>query len=99
MPPQEQKNTDFDPKDLTKTVDKQQADLDDLKKCVKGLEGTEFYQKIATAIKESKLVENEIKKVAWATVKDRIVWIILGGLGIIFTDLVLRAIPSLLSKF
>ena len=71
--------------------------IDDLETFRKDFEGTEFYTKVADAIQKSKLVEDEIKKVAWKTVREKILWIILGGVGVIFTDLLLRAIPNLIS--
>ena len=73
--------------------------IDDLESFRKEFEGKAFYTKVAESIKESKLVEDEVKKVAWQTIREKIIWIILGGLGVIFIDLILRAIPSILSSF
>lgn len=59
----------------------------------------DFHTKIANAIKESRLVEAEIKCIAWATIREKIVWVILGGASIIFIDLIMRAIPSIFAFF
>ena len=72
--------------------------IDDLEAFRKEFEGEKLYEKIAVAIEKSKTVEGEIKKVVWVTIREKIVWIILGGLGVILIDLLLRAIPRLISK-
>lgn len=71
--------------------------IDDLEIFRKQFEGKEFYAKVAEAIKESRIVEGEIKRVAWATIREKIIWILLGGIGIMLTDLIVRAIPHLLA--
>lgn len=71
--------------------------INDLEVFRKEFEGTEFYAKVANAIKESRLVEAEVKRVAWGMVREKIVWILLGGIGIVLTDLVIRAVPHILS--
>lgn len=71
--------------------------MDALETFKKEFEGTQFYEKVADAIDKSKVVEEAISKIVWTTVKNRIVWIILGCLGVVLTDLVIRAIPNILS--
>ena len=73
--------------------------IDDLEGFRKEFDGEGFYAKVTTAIQKSKDVEGEIKKVAWQTAREKIVWILLGGVGIILTDLILRAIPHILNSF
>lgn len=70
--------------------------IDDLEGFRKEFEGEGFYAKVTTAIQKSKDVEREIKKVAWQTVREKIVWIILGGLGLVFIDVLIRIIPHLI---
>lgn len=72
--------------------------IDDLEDFRKQFEGKAFYEKIAEAIRESKLVECEIKNVAWLTVREKIIWIVLGGAGVVFADLLIRAIPHILTS-
>ena len=86
---------------MAKDKDDLQADanlkrLDGLEDFRKQYEGKAFEEKVANAIKDSRLVETEVKKIAWATIREKIIWIILGGLAVIFTDLIVRAIPNLL---
>lgn len=88
---------------MTKPGDDLQAEgnlkrIDDLETFRKEFEGKAFYAKIAEAIKESKLVENEIKRVSWIMIREKIIWIILGGVIVIFTDLLIRAIPHIISS-
>ena len=71
--------------------------IDDLEVFRKAFEGKEFDKKIAESIRDSNLVCDEIKKVTWRMIREKIVWIILGGLALIFIDLLNRAIPRLLS--
>jgi hypothetical protein len=71
--------------------------IDDLEAFRKEFEGEKLYEKIADAIKKSKTVEDEVKKVAWTTIREKIVWTILGGVGVIFIDLLLRVIPHILA--
>ena len=71
--------------------------IDELEAFRKEFEGEKLYEKIADAIKKSKTVEEEVKKVAWATIREKIIWIILGGLGIILIDLIIKAIPHIIS--
>ncbi len=88
--PQDQQN-DFRPEDYTSRVESLEAFKD-------SFEGVHFYEKVADALSKSKDVEREVKKIAWETIKSKIVWLILGGLAIIFTDLILKAIPALISR-
>jgi len=80
---------DFDADAFTKKVD-------DLETFRKEFEGEKLYEKIGNAIQKSKVVESEIKKIAWTTIREKIVLIILGGVGIILADLIIRAIPNIL---
>lgn len=61
-----------------------------LEKKVKDIE--EFKKQISDIIlkdiKDSRSIESEIKKIVWKTIKTKIIWIILGGFGLIFTNLV-----------
>lgn len=73
--------------------------IDDLEVFRKEFEGKEFDKKVLQSIQESHLLRAELEKIIWKTVKDKIIWIILGLFGIIITDLLLRAVPHILSLF
>jgi len=83
------KDSDFNPKDFSEKLD----NLDDFKK---EYEGVNFHKKVQGAICESKLVEDEIKKIVWQVLKNRLAWVLLSGLGLILIDLLLRAIPGII---
>lgn len=70
--------------------------VEDLEAFRKEFDGEKLYEKIADAIKKSKTVEDEIKKVAWTTIREKIVWIITGAIGLVLTDILSRVIPDLI---
>lgn len=70
-------------------------DLEDFKK---NYEGQAFDDKVLASLIKDRNIEKEIKKIAWQTIREKIVWIIIGGVGIIFTDLILRAIPHIIKS-
>lgn len=72
--------------------------IDDLESFKKDYEGEEFYKKVLTSIQKDRDIEKEIREIAWRTIREKIVWIILGGIGLIFIDLFLRIIPHLLKS-
>jgi hypothetical protein len=104
--PQSKKNgaNDFNPDDFVA-----KADVDDLTKRIEKLEsaqkmmnleeefkGEKLYQKIKDAIEKSKDIEKAIREVIWDTVKGK-VWVgLIALIGVIVTDLVIRAIPNIL---
>lgn len=89
MPP---KNTD----DLQ--VDKNLKRIDELESFRKEFEGKSFDGKVLQSINDSHHIRTELEKIIWQTVRNKITWIILGLIALIFTELLLRAIPSLFSR-
>lgn len=81
---------DFEPSQYSERIDT----LEEFKK---EHEGLNFHKKVQSAICESKPVEEEIKKIVWEVIKSKLTWILLTAAGLILTDLVLRAVPSLLA--
>ena len=73
--------------------------IDDLESFRKEFEGTEFYSKILKAIQESRSIEEEIKRISWKRIREKIIWLILGASSLILIDFIIRAIPHLLSFF
>ncbi|HTX86988.1 MAG TPA: hypothetical protein VMC41_02905 [Candidatus Nanoarchaeia archaeon] len=73
--------------------------IDDLECFKKEYEGKEFDKKVLLSIQESHSIREELEKINWNTIKNKIVWIITGFLGLVLTDLTLRAIPHLFSLF
>ena len=72
--------------------------IDDLEIFRKEFEGKEFDKKVLGSIKESHLIREELGKITWLAVKNKLIWVISTALGLILIDLFLRAIPSLISK-
>lgn len=72
--------------------------IDELESFKKDYEGKAFDNKVLVSIQKDREIEAEIKKIAWCTIREKIIWIILGSVGVIFTDLLLRAIPHLLKS-
>ena len=70
--------------------------IDELQSFKKDYEGKEFDKKVLLSIQESRDIEKEIKKISWLAMREKITWFILGGLGVIFIDLLLRVIPNIL---
>lgn len=67
--------------------------LDNIEQFKKEYDGKNFDKKVLDSINESVLIQDKIKGIAWLSIRQKIVWIILGGVSIIFLDLVLRVIP------
>lgn len=86
----QQSGSDFASEEYAKKVDT-------LEEFRRGFEGKEFDKKVLNAIQDSSKLRDEIRKLSWQTIREKIVWIILGGVGIVLTDLVIRAIPSILA--
>lgn len=72
--------------------------IDDLETFRKEFEGKEFDKKVLLSMEESSKIQEEVKKLAWCAVKDKIIWILIGGALVIITDLVIRAIPNILKS-
>lgn len=77
-------------------ADKNLRRIDELEAFRKEFQGKEFEKKVLEAVKESHPIREELKSITWETVKNKIVWIIIGGVSVIFIDLLIRAIPSIL---
>lgn len=72
--------------------------IGDLESFKKEFEGKEFDKKVLSSLQDSSTIQKEIRNMAWQTIREKIVWIILGGLGLIITDLIIRAIPHILAS-
>lgn len=72
--------------------------IGDLESFKKEFEGKEFDKKVLASLQDSLQIQKEIRSVAWQTIREKIVWILLGGIGIIVTDLFIRAIPHILKS-
>lgn len=68
--------------------------IDDLESFRKELEGKELDKKVVCSIQDSTAVQEEIKKIVWITIKDKLVWVLLTLLALIFWD-VLRELAKL----
>lgn len=82
------KPDDFDYDEYTDKMSAMETFMNDF-------EGEGFYQKICDAIEKSRLVEARIKKVTWETIREKIVWIILGAIGFVLLDLIRIAISNI----
>lgn len=72
--------------------------FENVEKFIDDFSGKNFDKKICEAIKDTKSVEEEIKKIVWKTVKDKIIWIILGAIGLLIIQIVINLIPALTKK-
>lgn len=72
--------------------------IDDLESFKKELEGKEFDKKVLLSIQESHPIREELSRIVWQTVKNKITWVILGYIGLILTDLFIRALPHILAS-
>lgn len=61
--------------------------VEDLEAFRQELEGTKLYSKIVDAICESTSIQNKIKEIAWQSFKDKILWFILGAVGLVAIDI------------
>lgn len=71
--------------------------IDDLEGFRKEFEGKEFDKKVLQSVKESHLIREEISDIVWKTIKNKIVWIILGLFGLVTIEVIYRLIPILIS--
>ena len=71
--------------------------IDDLEIFRKEFEGKEFDKKVLQSIKDSHPIRTELEGITWKTVKGKINYFFWGAVGLILMDLLLRAIPNLLS--
>lgn len=78
-------------------ADKNLQRIDDLETFRKEFQGKEFDKKILDSIKDSHPIREELQSIIWQTFRNKITWIILGFVGLILTDLIIRAIPHILA--
>lgn len=93
MPP-EAKETDFDPKELTKSVDQHQEDLTEIKNEIQELKDKKLDEKICKAIDDSTHIQDKVSSIVWKTIKEKLVWILLTLLALLLWD-VLKELLSL----
>lgn len=72
--------------------------FENVEKFIDDLSGKNFDKKVCEAIKDTTSVEEQIKRVVWKTIKDKIIWIILGGLGLITLQIIYNFIPAIINK-
>ena len=72
--------------------------IDALEGFRKDFEGEKFYERVMDSLKKSKEVDAEIKSIAWATIREKIVWVLLGGVALILIDILKDVIPHLISS-
>lgn len=72
--------------------------IDDLESFKNEFTGKAFDKKVLDSIKESHTIREELSLVVWQTVRNKIVWIILGALGLVLLDILIRLIPAIISK-
>ena len=89
---------DFDPKELTKTVDQHNVDLLAVKSELDELKGKKLDEKICKAIEDSTHIQGKISDVVWKTVKEKIVWIIITLIALLIWDSLKTLISHLISK-
>ena len=89
---------DFDPKEFTRTVDKHDADLLDLKSHINKLQGKKLDEKICKAIEDSTHIQDKIASIVWKTVKEKLIWILLTLLALLLWDFLKSLIVGLISK-
>lgn len=70
--------------------------IDELESFKKQYEGKEFDKKVLLSIQESSTIQKEIKSHAWQTIREKIVWILLGALSLVLIDILKEVIPRLL---
>lgn len=83
---QKAKENDFDKEAYTNRVTTLEQFKEDYEK--------NFDSKVLSAIKKDREIEGEIKSISWKMIREKIIWIILGGVGIIFIDVLIRVIPN-----
>lgn len=59
-------------------------------------DGRDFDDKVLKAIKDFKPIQDEISQITWVTLKHRILWIFLTGIGLLIMDFLIRLIPILM---
>ena len=79
-------------------VDENLKRIDDLETFRKELEGKEFDKKVLQSILDSHSIREELAKIIWDTLKNKITWVILTFVGVILTDLLIRAIPHIIAS-
>lgn len=73
--------------------------IDNLESFRSEFEGKSFDAKVLASIKDSTHIRQEICNMIWETVRGKLFWVAVTGGSIVLTDLVIRAIPSILKQF
>jgi hypothetical protein len=89
---------DFDPKDLTKTVDQHHADLVAMKRDIDELKDKKLDEKICKAIQDSTHIQTQIGQIVWKTTREKIIWILLTLLAVLLWDVMKDVLTNALSK-
>lgn len=89
---------DFDPKELTKTVDQHNVDLLAVKKEIDELKDKKLDEKICKAIEDSTHIQQKISNIVWKTIREKIIWIIVTLLALLLWDSLKIVISRLISK-
>jgi len=72
--------------------------IDDLEIFREGLEGKALDEKICKAIEDSTHIQENIAKIVWKTIREKIVWIILTMIGLLLWDAIKDLMESFLTK-
>lgn len=72
--------------------------INDLEEFRREFEGEKFYGRVVDAFQKSKEVDAEVRKLVWCTIKDKLVWIVLTLLAVIFWDVLKEVAVQVISK-
>lgn len=72
--------------------------IDDLETFRQGLEGKEFDKKVLLSIQESHSIREELKKVGWILLKEKILWIVIGASSFVILGLLKELLMKLITK-
>jgi hypothetical protein len=78
-------------------ADKNLKRIDDLESFRKEFEGKAFDAKVLQSLKDSHPIRLELSSIVWDTIRGKVAVIFITLIGIIVTDLAIRAIPHILS--
>lgn len=72
--------------------------FENVEKFIDDFSGKNFDKKVCEAIKDATGIQETIKDLVWKTIKDKIVWIILGAIGLLALQIIINLIPAITKK-
>jgi hypothetical protein len=72
--------------------------FENVEKFIDDFSGKNFDKKVCEAIKDAIGIQETIKEIVWKTIKDKIVWIILGAIGLLALQVIISLIPAITKK-